>query len=286
MWACVHVLLAVSMWTEGWFCNGAEEKEPQWQVQRCTESHWLQQMAGFSSVVWMRSLGQLMFWDRSMKTSIWPCWQGAPMATVWEFSTYTYHTDCQLSAHPHNDRLSPIQYTPAYNTVNIYFSFCFVKDLDKSQAGFTTLTKKEDGLKFFILFLPLKMSSVNVARNRLANSVCCGLWWANSGWTFGLFILHVQHNSNLPICHSCTLVGICSLVLVSQPLEPQQSFTDSRKFWGIWDGNGKCTMGWMWKKSHLRSCHKYTIWSSGKIQLTTKHLLIHSFSVTTLSRSE
>lgn len=100
-----------------------------------------------------------------MKTSIWPCWQGAPMATVWEFSTYTYHTDCQLSAHPHNDRLSPIQYTPAYNTVNIYFSFCFVKDLDKSQAGFTTLTKKEDGLKFFILFLPLKMSSVNVARN-------------------------------------------------------------------------------------------------------------------------
>lgn len=48
IWARVHVLLAVPTWTEGWYSNRAEEKEPLWQVQRCTEPLWLQQMAAFS----------------------------------------------------------------------------------------------------------------------------------------------------------------------------------------------------------------------------------------------
>lgn len=125
-------------------------------------------------------------------------------------NTHITHT-CQLSVHPHNDRLSPdTVHTSLQNCQPVFFIlFCKRhREITDRLVCLLHLQKRGQVKVIYIIFT----TSGNISSD-LVHLVSCGLWWTNSGWTFALFILGVQHNCYLPISHSWTLPLICSLVL-------------------------------------------------------------------------
>lgn len=157
IWARVHILLAVPTWTEGWYSNGAEEKEPLWQVQRCTEPLWLQQMAAFS-------LFSCVVEEPRAADVLRQIYENKNLALLAR-GTYGYCLEVQhiRISHTLPTVCSTSQWQIVTDTVNTSLQHCqrlfFTLRKLKNQAVFL-LQLQIRGVKIFLLFLPVKNDQV------------------------------------------------------------------------------------------------------------------------------